>query len=111
MYCPQCGTQNPDAVTVCSECGTDMQALVRQYEDSERPPRPKNHLVLSIVSLILGFLPLGIVALVSAIQVNKQYDAGDYKNAEKYSRWANNFAWVALLLHFLWLATKIMPKQ
>lgn len=101
MYCPQCGVQNPDAVTVCSQCGADMQALLRQYADFERPPKPNNYLVLSIVGTIIGCVPLGVPAIVFSAQVDNRYAAGDYEGAARYSRTARILAWVSISIGIL----------
>lgn len=55
-------------------------------------PRPNipNHLVKAIISTVCcGCLPLGIVAIVFAAQVNGKLDAGDYGGAQKASAQAN----------------------
>lgn len=55
-------------------------------------PRPNipNHLVKAIISTVCcGCLPLGIVAIVFAAQVNGKLDAGDYAGAQKASDQAN----------------------
>lgn len=44
-------------------------------------PRPKNWLVESILVTIFCCLPLGIVGIVNAAQINGRYDRGDYKGA------------------------------
>ena len=48
--------------------------------------RPKNYLVESILATVLCCLPLGVVGIVYATQVNSKYDAGDYEGAQKASR-------------------------
>ena len=53
--------------------------------------RPKNYLVESILVTIFCCLPLGIVGIVFASQVNSKYDAGDYAGAESTSKQAKQF--------------------
>lgn len=53
--------------------------------------RPKNYLVESILVTIFCCLPLGIVGIIFATQVNSKYDAGDYAGAEKASKQAKQF--------------------
>jgi len=48
-------------------------------------PRPKNYLVESILALIFCCWPLGIVAVINASKVNKEYDLGNYEAAQKAS--------------------------
>ncbi len=53
--------------------------------------RPKNYLVESILVTIFCCLPLGIVGIVFASQVNSKFDAGDYAGAESTSKQAKQF--------------------
>jgi len=69
--------------------------------------RPKNYLVESILVTIFCCLPLGVVGIVFATQVNSKYDTGDYAGAEKASKQAKQFmlwglivAVVALIVYF-----------
>lgn len=60
--------------------------------------RPKNYLVESILVTILCCLPLGIVGIIFATQVNTKFDAGDYAGAEKASKQAKQFMMWGLIL-------------
>ena len=60
--------------------------------------RPKNYLVESILVTILCCLPLGIVGIIFATQVNSKFDAGDYAGAEKASKQAKQFMMWGLIL-------------
>lgn len=70
-------------------------------------PRPKNHLVMAIVTTVLplisctffGLLP-GIVSIVFASQVNKKHANGDYEGAKNASKYAK-IAWIIALVIFL----------
>ncbi len=53
--------------------------------------RPKNYLVESILVTIFCCLPLGVVGIVFASQVNSKYDAGDYAGAASTSKQAKQF--------------------
>ncbi len=53
--------------------------------------RPKNWLVESILITLFCCLPLGIVGIVNAAQVNSKYDSGDYVGAESASREAGKW--------------------
>ncbi|BET66083.1 hypothetical protein ASA1KI_10010 [Opitutales bacterium ASA1] len=57
------------------------------------PPKPENYLVWSILATILCCLPLGIVSIIFAAQVDGKYRAGDYAGAAESSRKAKMFAW------------------
>ena len=37
VYCTKCGTLNPDASTVCSNCGAPLQAAGAQPQDQAKP--------------------------------------------------------------------------
>ncbi len=60
--------------------------------------RPKNYLVESILVTILCCLPLGIVGIVFASQVNSKYDTGDFAGAEKASSQAKQFMMWGLII-------------
>ncbi len=53
---------------------------------------PPNHLVWAILSTLFCCLPLGVVSIVFAAQVNSKYTAGDLAGAEESSRKARTFA-------------------
>jgi len=57
-----------------------------QMDQGGARPNIPNHLVKAIISTACcGCLPLGIVAIVFAAQVNGKLDAGDYGGAQKAS--------------------------
>ncbi|MEV7802424.1 CD225/dispanin family protein [Microbispora sp. NPDC088329] len=58
---------------------------------------PNNHLVMAIVSTILCCLPLGVVSIVYATQVNSKWMAGDYQGAVASSESAKKW-WMASLI-------------
>jgi len=53
---------------------------------------PRNYLAWAIVSTVLFCLPLGVVSIVYASQVNGKYSAGDYAGAQESSRRARTWA-------------------
>lgn len=53
---------------------------------------PPNHLAWAIISTVLCCLPLGIVSIVYAAQVNSKWSAGDAAGAMEASRKARTFA-------------------
>jgi uncharacterized membrane protein YhaH (DUF805 family) len=58
---------------------------------------PSNYLVWAILTTILCCLPLGIVSIVFAAQVNTKWAAGDYAGARDSSQKAKRFAiWSAV---------------
>jgi hypothetical protein len=53
---------------------------------------PPNHLAWAIISTIFCCLPLGIVSIVFAAQVNSKWSSGDHAGAQESSRKARSFA-------------------
>ena len=65
-------------------------------------PNIPNHLVKAIISTVCcGCLPVGIVAIVFAAQVNGKLDAGDYAGAQKTSDQASLWGNIAIGLGVL----------
>ncbi|MEP7034869.1 MAG: CD225/dispanin family protein [Actinomycetota bacterium] len=59
---------------------------------------PPNYLVWAILSTILCFLPLGIVAIVFSAQVNSKWAMGDVAGAQKASGLAKKLTiWTVVL--------------
>ncbi len=70
--------------------------------------RPKNYLVESILVTIFCCLPLGIVGIVFASQVNTKFDARDYqgaikasKDAKKWMIWGLISSAIIFVLYFI----------
>ncbi|MBT3637668.1 MAG: CD225/dispanin family protein [Opitutae bacterium] len=79
-----------------------------QQFSSQPPPMPGNHLVLAILSTVLGFLccsginlPFGIVAIVFASQVNGKYASGDFQGAISSAKQAKIWGWISMGLVIL----------
>lgn len=53
--------------------------------------RPNNYLVGSILATIFCCLPVGIVSIIFASQVNTKYNAGDFEGAQKSSKQTKQF--------------------
>ena len=72
--------------------------------------RPKNYLLESILTTICCCLPLGIVGIVFASQVNSKYTLGDYEGALQASKEAKKWmTWgiiagviINLGIYFIW---------
>ncbi len=69
---------------------------------------PDNYLVWAILSTILCCLPLGIVSIVKATQVNTKLLAGDMAGAQQASadakKWAIITAVVGIVVYILYFA-------
>src|SRR5579863_6204956 len=102
MFCPQCGSSNPDGSLVCGQCGRSVQAGAAPtplpVTGIVVPPGTsvENYLVFAILTTVLCCLPAGIPAIVYAAQVNGRLAAGDIAGAQAASRNAKMWCWVAL---------------
>lgn len=68
------------------------------------PPRPDNNMVWAILCTILCCLPLGVVAIIKASNVNSLYDRGDYAGAEEAAKSAKSWAmWGAISAVIIWV--------
>lgn len=69
---------------------------------------PKNWLVESILATIFCCLPLGVVGIVFAAQVNSKFAAGDYEGAVRASQNAGKFTkisfFIGIAVGVIWLA-------
>ena len=69
-----------------------------------KPPRPNSYLALAIISTILCCLPVGIVSIVYATQVNSAYTDGQYAKAESASRNAKTWGIISIAIALVgWL--------
>lgn len=66
------------------------------YDSPEWPERPATHLVLSILVTCFCCLPLGVVGIVYAAQVESRYNARDFSGAANASQKAKNFSLAGL---------------
>ncbi len=64
-------------------------------------PNVPNHLVKAILATCFCCLPLGIVAIVFAAQVNGKLDIGDYAGATSASKQANMYGNISIGLGIL----------
>lgn len=57
----------------------------------------KNHMVMAILSTIFCCWPAGLVGIIMAAQVNSKLQQGDYAGAQKASKAAATWSWVAII--------------
>lgn len=62
---------------------------------------PPSYLALAIVGLVLGCLPLAIVALIYSTKVERTWLSGDHELAERYSRDARNWSIAAFAIYLI----------
>lgn len=131
MNCPNCGNSNLDTASLCANCGRALtNATPHSYtppppppsQTSYTPPRPPgggsfgvpppaqvipNYLIQSIFVTVCCCLPLGVVAIVFAAQVNSKLAAGDVAGALEASSKAKLFCWIAfglgLVVSVIWM--------
>jgi Interferon-induced transmembrane protein len=87
MYCTKCGTNRPEGMSICPNCGAVAQTFAP-------PASVPNYLVQSILVTVCCCLPAGIVAIVYAAQVNSKIAAGDMAGAYQASRMAKMWSWI-----------------
>lgn len=108
MYCPKCGTENTNNASFCIECNHELQPAQSAKVPPQQPPPghmappPQmaspvgsipNYLVQSILVTLFCCLPLGIVAIVFAAQVNSKLALGDVYGAQEASEKAKMWCW------------------
>ena len=94
MYCRKCGALNDDNAYKCVMCGEILQTAVPGNMQQPLPSVP-SHLALSILTTLFCCLPLGIISIVYAAQVNSKLQAGDYDGALDCSKKASLFGWIS----------------
>ena len=105
MNCPNCGTSNLDNASVCVNCGRSLAAGAPSYTPPPPPPSSfgtpapaytgpqiPNYLWQSIVVTLCCCLPLGVVSIIFAAQVNSKLAQGDIAGAQDASQKAKMFA-------------------
>jgi hypothetical protein len=99
MFCRKCGAQNADNSYKCAQCGEILQQV------TILPPAPAvkipNYLVQAILITLCCCLPLGIVSIVYAAQVNSKVQAGDIQGALDASGKAKMWCWIGFGLGLL----------
>jgi Interferon-induced transmembrane protein len=103
-----CGQQN-DATAPDWERDIEIQPIARVAANRVREPeperdrhqfhppeRPDNHMILAILATFFGVLPLGVVAISYACQVESKHAAGDYRGADRYANNAKRLSVISL---------------
>ena len=89
MFCTSCGVARPDNATICPNCGEPIRRF---------PPLPvvKNYLVQAVLTAFCCCMPVGVVAIVYAAQVNSRLHTGNIAGAQDASRKAKMWCWIAV---------------
>lgn len=111
VTCSDCGNQLSADAAFCPHCGRPNAARAHDGGTPEGPPPPPphtppppppppredipNYLVQAILVTLCCCLPVGVVSIVYAAQVNSKKEQGDYAGAREASKKAKTWAWVA----------------
>ena len=108
MHCPTCGASNDAEARFCVNCGQKLeeQEAIHGGGPAYAPyggpgiyrQRIPNYLIPSILVTIFCCLPLGIVAIIFAAQVNGKVAAGDIAGAQSSSRTARTLVIVSVVV-------------
>ena len=108
MHCPTCGASNDDEARFCINCGQKLEEQEAMYGGGPAyapygvpggyPQHIPNYLVQAILVTIFCCLPLGIVAIIFAAQVNGKVAAGDIVGAQSSSRTARTLVIVPVIV-------------
>lgn len=117
MYCPNCGAPNADEIKRCGACGTNLDVNqvavpfsgeVGAQVTSIAVPPVSAHLLFAVITTLFCCLPLGLVSLVYASQVQPSVDRGDYlgaqlasQRARRWALWSFGFGVLTVLLQAL----------
>ncbi len=94
MYCTSCGAAHDAGVAVCPSCGRPIARF-------SVPPPVQNHLGFAIFTSLCCCLPIGIIALIFAAQVNSKLAAGDVAGAQRSAQSARTWALIAFIAGLL----------
>lgn len=70
--------------------------------------QPKNWLVEAILATIFCCQPIGIVAIVFAVQVNSKYSSGDYEGAVGASKEAAKWTKISFYIGIFWVLALVI---
>ncbi|MBO7597695.1 MAG: CD225/dispanin family protein [Bacteroidales bacterium] len=73
-----------------------QQPQYNTNEGGSMPPKPDNHMVLSIITIFIC-QPLGIIALVMSLQSDSAYKSGNYDGAVKKAQTAKTLSLVGII--------------
>lgn len=127
-FCTNCGQPIEGDIRFCTYCGSPIPQAEPtpppyepqmayeqqpsyntqpQQQQSSRPqptgPKPKNYLVLAILSTILCCLPFGIVSIIFSAKVDNYWNAGNYIEAEQASRKAKGWMLAAVITSLVFI--------
>ena len=141
VYCTNCGEdlEIPEDLTAqeleCPSCGIELEIPRKEVvsrtgsvSKNVTPPliistpmvkspsfnKPESYLITAIITTLCCCLPVGIVSIVYAAQVESKFNAGDYQGAINASNNAKMWAWISfgigLVLNLLVLLGQIAAQ-
>lgn len=133
MFCPNCGSSNPDNATHCANCGISLNAQPMPAQNLEShqdaPANFKDHRTTNIILTVLHFLccstgwfvtgllalPLNFIALVLSIvgvvfssQAKSAFAAGNYTVALSKAKVAKIMAIIPIAIDVIVLLISIV---
>ena len=96
-FCRECGSELNPAKPRCPKCGAMSIAESSSARISRVAGDVSNHVGMAIVAIVL-FLPLGVIALVFALQAQSRQAFGDDYGAEDAARTAHACAKIGIIL-------------
>lgn len=129
MFCPKCGTNNPNETGSCIKCNHDFSQIPENlrvfnlhteeatakgdasvtFKKTEKPI--KEYLVYAIIAALLGSIVFGIAALVFSGMTKAEKDAGNTEKAREYSKRTKLFCDIAIVIgaiKYLYAAVMIL---
>lgn len=77
--------------------------MITEYDNVNVPEKPKNYLALSIITTLLCCMPLGVVGIINATQVDNLYNSGKYDEAIKKAKTAKTMSLIGLISGFVFI--------
>jgi len=71
MFCPKCGTENPDGAKFCSKCGAELGALAKPTEAATKPETESSTGMSANVAGLLCYVAGWITGIVFVVLEKK----------------------------------------
>ena len=113
VYCPECGTENPEGAIHCSLCNADLTIISpspkyswdKAASDTNNYTKNggwfRSYLFESIIMTVCCCLPMGIVGIVLSSQATAAFKAMDYERADRKANAARRAVIWGIVLAFI----------
>lgn len=123
MFCPNCGSNNPDNASHCSNCGISLGAQPAEQTVPVSAPKPaaatgfKDYMMFNIIMCVVSFLCAGgclgiilsVIGIIFGSKAKTSYAAGNIAEAESQAKIAKIMAIVTVVVAVIGLiATGIL---